>query len=194
MSDTQTIKALLDTEHWRAERKLLRSYILDFGLIETVKWGRLCYTYEDSNIVIIYGMKDYCALGFFKGALINDDQQCLVAPGKDSQAMRQLRFHSRDDIIRCAPLIKSYLAKAIQIEKDGLTISFDAKRKLVYPHELQAALDADPALAQAFSRLTPGRQRGYVLHIEHARQAATRVRRIDTCRPKILAGKGHNER
>ena len=189
-----TVKALLAQTKWQRERQKLRSLILDCGLDESVKWGKLCYAHAGRNVVIIYGLKDYCALGFFKGAVLEDDAKILVAPGKHSQAMRQLRFASIDEIIAAEAHINDMLAKAIRAEKDGLEVAFHAKDQLVYPEELQLALAGDAELARAFGELTPGRQRGSVLYFSDARQATTRRRRIEQCRAKILAGKGRQER
>lgn len=193
MSEKSEIEELLEKKEWQKERKKLRSLILDCDLDENVKWGKLCYTFEDSNAVIIYGMKNYCAVGFFKGSLLEDDDDVLVQPGKHSQAMRQLRFDGLDEIEGREAQIKDYIGKAIQAEKDGLKVDFNEKDDLDYPDDLQDALDDDPDLADAFEDLTPGRQRGYVLHISDAKQSETRVRRIEKWRPKIIEGKGLNE-
>lgn len=194
MADATEVKALLDKTDWRAERRKLRDLILAAGLEEAVKWGKLCYTFEGSNVVIIYGMKDYCALGFFKGSLLEDEAGELVSPGRHSQAMRQLRFGSLADIEKAEDAIRRLIERAIRAEKDGLEVDFGEKHDLDYPDELRQALDEDPELAEAFEALTPGRRRGYVLHIEDAKQPETRTRRIGNARPKILAGKGMSER
>ena len=188
------VETLLNTKTWHKERKKLRSLMLDCGLGEDVKWGKLCYSCHGSNVVIIYGLKDYCALGFFKGALLVDDAKVLVQPGKHSQAMRQLRFKNLDEIIGSEDLIRSYIEKAIQAEKDGREVAFAEKDNLAYPDELQDALDDDAELAKAFDKLTPGRQRGYVLHFADAKQSKTRTSRIVKCRSKIIDGKGLNQR
>lgn len=188
------VEELLNQTRWRKERKKLRSLILSCGLDEDVKWGKLCYSYQDSKVVIIYGMKHYCALGFFKGALLDDDDNILVQPGKHSQAMRQLRFGSLNEITSREILIKDYIGKAIQAEKDGLEVAFDEKDNLGYPTELQDALDDDAEFAEAFDELTPGRQRGYVLYFSDAKQSKTRNSRIKKSRTKIMNGKGVNER
>lgn len=188
------VKHLLAQENWHEERKRLRALILGCGLEERVKWGKLCYAHNDANVAIIYGMKAYCAIGFFKGSLLEDEDEVLVQPGKHSQAMRQLRFRSIAEIEDRADLIIRFIKRAVQAEKDGLEVDFTEKDNLDYPAELQDALDDDPDLAQAFEGLTPGRQRGYVLHICDAKQAETRTRRIEKSRPRILQGKGINER
>ena len=187
------IAELLEQREWHQERKRLREILLEFQLIEEIKWGKLCFTHAGSNVAIFYGMKDYCAIGFFKGALLEDDDGLLVAPGKNSQAMRQLRFNSLDEINACTEVIRSFIEKAIRAELEGLEVDFSAKRNLSYPAELQDAFDADPPLAKAFAQLTPGRQRGFVLYISDAKRTETRKNRIEKSRPKIIAGKGPNE-
>jgi uncharacterized protein YdeI (YjbR/CyaY-like superfamily) len=194
MADSPEINDLLNKSNWQDERRRLRDIILDCDLDERVKWGKLCYDYEDSNVVIIYGMKNRCALGFFKGALLEDEDGVLVRPGKHSQAMRQLRFESLKEIEDSEDTIRCLINRAIQAEKDGLEIEFTEKDSLDYPGELQDALDDDSELAEAFDDLTPGRQRGWVMYISDAKQSETRTRRIDQARPKIIAGKGRNER
>lgn len=190
MSEVSQVQELLAKGEWHNERKALRSLLLAMGLEEHVKWGKLCYAYQGGNIAIIYGMKTCCALGFFKGALLDDSAGVLVAPGKHSQAMRQLRFESLDQIKASEPGITAFIEKAIQAEKDGLQVDFSEKHNLDIPMELQDALDADPELAEAFRQLTPGRQRGYVLHISDASQSETRIRRIGKWRQNIIEGKG----
>ena len=194
MSKNPEVEKLLRQKRWEKERKKLRSLILGCDLVENVKWGKLCYSYRERNVVIVYGMKNYCALGFFKGSLLNDDVDILVQPGKHSQAMRQLRFEGLSEIEGSENRITSFIEKAIQAEKDGLEVDFGEKDNLSYPDELQDALDDNSELAEAFGDLTPGRQRGYVLHISDARQSKTRVRRIEKYRSKIMVGKGLNER
>lgn len=187
-------QALLSKPAWQAERRKLRALILDCGLKEDVKWGKLCYTHEGKNVAIIYGLKDYCAIGFFKGSLIDDDEGVMVAPGEHSQAMRQLRFRGLAEITDGVDDITRFIRKAIQVEKNGLQVDFTEKDALVYPVELQALLDKDPDLAAAFENLSPGRRRGYVLHFSDARQSATRTSRVEKCRSKIMKGKGLQER
>ena len=188
------VRALLNKRIWQLEREKLRALILDCGLEEHVKWGKLCYSFKGSNVVIIYGMKSHCALGFFKGSLLEDRDGVLIQPGKHSQAMRQLRFKSLTEIADNQEEIKSFIQKAIRAEHNGLRVEFGEKDNLEYPDELRDALDSDTKLAEAFEELTPGRQRGYVLHFLEAKQSETRTRRIEKCRPKIMAGKGYSER
>lgn len=194
MAMASVVKTLLAQQDWQQERMALRALILDCGLQEQVKWGKLCYAHDGANVVIIYGMKNYCAIGFFKGALLEDENDALVQPGKHSQAMRQLRFKNLTEIKDSQNVVTSFIEKALQAEKDGLEIDFGEKDNLNYPVELQDALDRDPELAKAFENLTPGRQRGYVLLISDAKQSATRLRRIEKNRSSIFLGKGVNER
>lgn len=188
------VEALLRKAEWQAERKRLRTIILGCQLTEDVKWGKLCYTFRDSNVVMIYGMKRYCALGFFKGALLKDVSGILVRPGKHSQAMRQIRFSTLREIDEMEADVRQYIDAAIEVEKSGLKIDFRERNELELPDELRAELDEDPALKAAFRGLTPGRKRGYILHVSGAKRPDTRVSRIKKCVPRILAGKGVNER
>lgn len=188
------ISALLDRESWHDERLQLHTILLDCGLGVQVKWAKLCYTHENNNVAIIQSTSRYCALGFFKGALLEEHDGTLVSPGKHSQAMRQLRFDNLSDIARSESLIRRLVEQAIRLEKDGRKIEFSEKENLVYPPELQNALDGDSDLAKAFNALTPGRRRGYVLHITEAKQSGTRLSRIAKCTPRILSGQGFNER
>ncbi|MDE9449798.1 YdeI/OmpD-associated family protein [Aliiroseovarius sp. Z3] len=193
MANDPEVADLLKQTSWQDERRKLRDILRDCGLEERVKWGKLCYTYQDNNVAIIYGMKESCALGFFKGALLEDQNGVLIQPGKHSQAMRRLHFESLDEIERGEDMIRRFIGRAIKAEQDGLQVAFTEKDNLDYPDELQEALDDDPELAEAFDDLTPGRQRGWVLHFSSAKQSETRLRRIDKARSKIIAGKGWNE-
>ena len=194
MADNTQIDDLLNQKNWQDERRRLRDILLDSSLEERVKWGKLCYAWEGSNVAIIYGMKNSCAVGFFKGSLLEDGDDVLVQPGKHSQAMRRLHFESLDEIEDSEDTLRRFIERAIQAEKDGLGVEFTEKDNLNYPDELQDALDDDPELAEAFEELTPGRQRGWVLHFSDAKQSETRARRVDNARSKIIARKGWNER
>lgn len=176
------------------EQRRLRAILLDYPLAEELKWRQPCYTFEGGNVVILHAMKDYCGLGFLKGALIDDPEGVLVAPGKNSQAARQMRFANMEEINAREPVLRAIIQSAIAVQKAGLKVEFKAKRELVYPEELQAKLDVDPAFRAAFEALTPGRQRGYVLHISDAKQSETRVNRIEKHVPRILDGKGIHDR
>lgn len=194
MADNAQIDDLLNQKNWQDARRKLRNILLDSGLEERVKWGKLCYAWEGSNVAIIYGMKNSCAVGFFKGSLLEDGDDVLVQPGKHSQAMRRLHFESLDEIEDSEDTLRRFIDRAIQAEKDGLEVEFTEKDNLDYPDELQDALDDDHELAEAFEELTPGRQRGWVLHFSDAKQSETRARRVDNVRSKIIAGKSWNER
>ncbi|TFH85083.1 hypothetical protein EQG41_18910 [Billgrantia azerbaijanica] len=188
------VDVLLNKPEWHEERKQLRALLLDCQLTEQVKWGKLCYSCENSNVAMLFGMKAYCALGFFKGSLLKDPEGILVRPGEHSQAMRQVRFTQIRDIEAMAATLKAYIHEAIAVEKAGLTVAFKEKHELTYPEEFQVVLDADPALKAAFEALTLGRQRGYILHFSAAKQSSTRASRIEKCIPSILEGKGLNDR
>ncbi len=179
---------------WQGETRRLRALLIGCGLDEEFKWRKPCYASDGNNIAIIQGFKGHCSLMFFKGALLEDEQEVLVRPGENSQAARRVDFTSEAEIEKLEPVLRGFVDQAIRLERAGAKIDFDAKRNLTIPEELQAKLDADPGLAGAFRALTPGRQRGYVMHIAAAKQSRTRVARIERAREKILMGKGFNER
>jgi uncharacterized protein YdeI (YjbR/CyaY-like superfamily) len=181
-------------ERWQAEFEQLRAIVLDCGLAEDFKWRHPCYTFEDSNIAIIQGFKAYCALLFVKGVLLKDTMGILVQMTENVQSSRQLRFTAADEIEEMAPIIKAYILEAIEVEKAGLEVDYKETSEFDIPEEFQRKLDADPALKAAFEALTPGRQRGYLLHFSQAKQSKTRASRVEKCTPKILAGKGLNDR
>lgn len=188
------VEALLSQSNWHEERKMLRAIILGRNLTEEVKWGKLCYTFQGGNVVAIFCLKPYCALGFFKGALLKDPAGVLVTPGEHSQAMRQIRFTGADRIQEMEPTLITYIDQAVEVEKSGMKVDFREKRELEYPDEFKNKLAELPELKEAFERLTPGRQRGYVLHFSGAKQSATRTSRIEKCIPGIMEGKGLNDR
>lgn len=188
------IQALLSQSQWHDERLMLRALAHSCDLTESVKWGKLCYSFGNGNVAMIFGMKAYCALGFFKGSLLKDPENILVAPGEHSQAMRQVRFSKAQEIDAVASTLKAYLHEAIELEKTGTRVDFNEKHELTYPQEFQSILEGNAALKVAFEALTPGRQRGYILHFSGAKQASTRTSRIEKCIPSILAGKGINGR
>ena len=172
----------------------LRKILLDCGLTEELKWAVPCYTFEKSNIVLMSAFKEYCALGFFKGALLKDANGILEKPGENTQAARQIRFTNVRDIVEMEPVLKAYINEAIEVQKAGLKVDFKEKTELVFPEELQKKLDETPVLKTAFEALTPGRQRGYILYFSAPKQSKTRVSRVEKCMPKILDGKGLNDR
>lgn len=176
---------------WEAEIEALRVLLLGCGLTEEVKWGAPCFTYEGRNIVILNGMKDYCAVGFFKGALLADAFSVLVRPGEHTHEGRLVRIGSTREVAALASVLRAYVYEAIEVEKAGLSV---ARAALTLPLELSAAFDRDPLLRDAFFALTPGRQRGYALFFGSAKQSATRVARIERYTPHIMKGKGHQDR
>jgi len=179
-------------ETWQAELLQLRTILLGFPFVEELKWGQPCYTLQEKNVAVIGGFKEYCALLFFKGALMADPRGILVAPGS-TQAGRQMRFTSLRQIVAMKAVIKAYVANAMEVEKAGLKVKLKAHSQYKIPDELQRKLDGKPSLKKAFEALTPGRQRGYMLYIAAAKQAATRESRTEKCLPLILAGKGLND-
>ncbi|HSD37693.1 MAG TPA: DUF1801 domain-containing protein [Rhodocyclaceae bacterium] len=178
---------------WQEEVKKLRAIALDCQLTEELKWGTPCYTFQDSNIVLIHVFKEYCALLFFKGALLKDAEGILVQQTKNTQAARQLRFTSAQEIAGMKAVVKAYIKEAIEVEKAGLKVDFKETAEFEMPEEFRATLDEMPALKTAFEALTPGRQRAYLLHFAAAKQAKTRISRIEKCTPQILDGKGLND-
>ena len=177
-------------ERWQAEMTALRALLLDCPLTEDLKWGVPCYTLDGKNVVLIHAFKEYCALLFHKGALMKDPDGVLIQQTDNVQSARQIRFASLDEIHRMQNLLKSYVHEAIDVEKAGLKVVHKTVAEFAMPEEFKAALAADDTLKSAFEALTPGRQRGYLLHFSSAKQSATRESRIEKCRPKIMAGKG----
>lgn len=181
-------------KHWPDELRAVRAIVLEFPFEEELKWRQPCYTFDGANVVILHEMKSCCGLGFLKGALIDDPAGVLVAPGENSQASRQMRFQSVEEVAAKADLLRDILRRAIEVQKAGLRVDFKARHDLDYPEELIDRMEADAGFAEAFEALTPGRKRGYVLHFAGAKQSATRVRRIEKQMPRILDGKGMHDR
>lgn len=181
------------TEQWEEEIEYLRKICLDCKLTEELKWGKPCYSYQGSNIVIIQPFKQSCALMFFKGILLKDSEDILEKPGKNSRIARRIPFTSVNEIIEKESILKSYIFEAIEAEKEGVEIEVDKKPEPT-PEELQKRLDNNAALKKAFEALTPGRQRAYKLYFSAAKQSKTRDSRIEKYIPKILEGKGLNDR
>jgi uncharacterized protein YdeI (YjbR/CyaY-like superfamily) len=179
---------LSQATRWPDELAKLRTIVLGCGLTEDFKWRQPCYTVEGGIVLLISSFRDYCALAFFKGALLKDPNAILIAPGENSQSMRQARFTSIRDITAMEPVLKSYIQEAIANERAGLKI--EKKSTASIPEEFQAKLDDDSALKTAFAALTPGRQRAYLMHFSQPKQSPTREARIEKCVPQILAGKG----
>ncbi len=178
---------------WQEELQKLRMIVLDCGLTEELKWGVPCYLFQKSNIVLIHVFKEYCALLFFKGALLNDPNGILIQQTKNVQAGRQIRFTNVREIVRMKPILKAYIYEAIEVEKAGLKVNFKKSTEFIIPEEFQNKLDKIPALKTAFDALTPGRQRGYILYFSAPKQSKTREARIEKCMQQILDGKGLND-
>ncbi|HTN21346.1 MAG TPA: DUF1801 domain-containing protein [Pelobium sp.] len=178
---------------WQAEMKKLREIILQCPLEETIKWGQPCYTFNNSNVVLIHGFKEYCAVLFFKGALLNDAEKILIQQSENVQAARQMRFTNLQEIISIEKTLKTYIYEAIEVEKAGLKVELKKHTDLVFPEEFQSKIDQNAILKKAFEALTPGRQRAYNLFFSQPKQAKTRESRIEKSIPKILAGKGLND-
>jgi uncharacterized protein YdeI (YjbR/CyaY-like superfamily) len=184
---------LRKAKKWRGEFEKLRMVCLDCGLTEELKWGKPCYTYQESNIVLIHGFKDYCALLFFKGALLKDPRGILVQQTENVQAARQIRFTDVQEIVEMEPILKTYIKEATDAEKAGLEVSYKKTSEFVVPEEFQKRLNDSRALKTAFNALTPGRQRGYILYFSAAKQSRTREARVEKCVRQILDGKGLND-
>ncbi len=178
---------------WKKEFEQLRKIILACGLDEVLKWGQACYSYEGKNVVLIHGFKEYCALLFFKGALLNDPKGILVQQTENVQAARQARFTNAKEITKLATTLKAYVYEAIEVEKAGLKVKLKKITEFPMPDEFKARLNKTKALKTAFEALTPGRQRAYLLHFSQAKQAKTREARIEKYIPQILKGKGLND-
>lgn len=181
---------LSTVNNWRNELSLLREVVRDSELTEELKWGAPCYTYQTKNIAILGGFKEYFSIGFFKGALMKDPKGILLKQGANSRSARIIRFTSGDEIGENKTAIKAYIREAIEIEKSGLKVDLPEADILDGPEEFQAKLEEDAAFRTAFGSLTPGRQRGYLLHFAGAKQAKSRIARIEKCMPRIFAGKG----
>jgi uncharacterized protein YdeI (YjbR/CyaY-like superfamily) len=177
-------------ENWEKEINKLRTIILDCGLTEELKWGCPCYTHQESNIVLIHVFKEYCAVLFFKGALLNDPNGILIQQTKNVQAARQIRFTNVKEIVKLEKLIKAYIYEAIEVEEAGLKVKLKKVAEYSMPEEFQKKLDKSKALKTAFEKLTPGRQRGYLLHFSSAKQSKTREARVEKYMTKIIEGKG----
>ena len=179
---------------WQPEFEAMRKILLACPVSEELKWGKPCYAFEQNNLVIVQGFKAFCALLFPKGALLKDPDGLLEKPGENTQSARRISFTDAKDILRLEATLKAYIEDAIQVEKAGLKVDFKETEDYPIPEELQDKLDEDPAFKAAFEALTPGRQRGYLLHFSSAKQSKTRVARIEKCTPRIFDGIGFNER
>ena len=178
---------------WQKEIEKLRRIVLDCGLTEELKWGCPCYTFQKSNIVLIHVFKEYCALLFFKGALLHDASGILIQQTKNVQAARQIRFTSVREIVKMKPTLKAYIYEAVEVEKAGLKVNLKKTTEFIIPEEFQNRLDRNSALKTAFDALTPGRQRAYILYFSAPKQSKTRESRVEKCMHQILNGEGLND-
>jgi uncharacterized protein YdeI (YjbR/CyaY-like superfamily) len=184
---------LSKSKKWKEEYEKLRNIVLDCELTEEFKWMHPCYTFENKNIVLIHGFKEYCALLFHKGALLKDAHGILIQQTENVQAARQIRFTNVQEIVEMETILKDYIYEAIEVEKAGLEVNFKKHTEYTIPEEFQFKLDEIPALKTAFEALTPGRQRAYILHFSQPKQSKTRESRVEKCMQQILNGKGLND-
>ena len=178
---------------WQKEYEKLRTIILDCGLTEELKWGNPCYTFEDNNIILIHGFKEYCAVLFFKGALLSDANKILIQQTENVQSARQVRFTNVKEIVEMEKNLKAYIYEAIEVEKAGLKVKLKETSEFKIPEEFQNKLNKKPALKKAFEALTPGRQRAYIFHFSQPKLPKTREARVEKNIPRILDGKGLND-
>ena len=179
--------------HWREELEQLRMIILECELTEELKWGVPCYTFQNGNVVLLSAFNEYCALNFFKGALLNDVNCILIQQTKNTQATRQIRFSDVREIEALEKTLKSYIHQAVEIEKAGSNVIYKQTAEFELPKEFENKLEANNALKTAFAALTPGRQRAYILYFSAPKQSRTRESRVEKCLPRILIGKGLND-
>lgn len=184
---------LSKAKKWKEEYEKLRNIVLDCELTEEFKWMHPCYTFEKKNIVLIHGFKEYCALLFHKGALLQDAHGILIQQTENVQAARQIRFTNVQEIVEMETILKAYIYEAIEIEKAGLEVNFKKNTEFLIPEELQNKFDEIPALKTAFEALTQGRQRAYILYFSQPKQSKTRESRVEKCMQQILNGKGLND-
>ena len=179
-----------EAKKWQEEFKKLRMIILDCGLTEELKWGQPCYTLQDKNIVLMHGFKEYSALLFMKGALLNDSKGILIQQTENVQAARQIRFTNVREIVKMENILKAYIHEAIEVEKAGLKVNLKKTSEFKIPEEFQSKLDKSTALKTAFEALTPGRQRAYIFYFSQPKQSKTRESRVEKFMQQILDGKG----
>jgi uncharacterized protein YdeI (YjbR/CyaY-like superfamily) len=182
-----------NADKWQEEFRKLRAVILDCELTEELKWGVPCYTFQKSNIVLIHGFKDYCAILFVKGALLKDANGILIQQTENVQAARQIRFTDVREIVEMETILKAYIHEAIEVEMAGLKVDYKKAAEFNMPEELIEKLEGVPGLQDAFDALTPGRQRAYILYFSAPKQSKTRESRIEKCVPQIFDGKGLND-
>lgn len=194
MSQNQKVDFFFEkTSKWKDCYALLRKLVLETGLTEELKWGHPCYTLKGANVVLIHGFKEYCALLFHKGALLEDSSDMLIQQTKNVQAARQIRFSDFGEIDKKQKEIKAYIFQAIEVEKAGLQVELKKTDEFEMVDEFKQVLEDDSNLKKAFYALTPGRQRAYLLHFSQAKQSKTRTSRIEKNIPAILDGKGLND-
>jgi uncharacterized protein YdeI (YjbR/CyaY-like superfamily) len=181
-------------KQWQEEYENLRMIILDCGLTEEYKWMHPCYTFQESNIVLIHGFKEYCAILFIKGALLKDAKGILIQQTENVQAGRQIRFTNVREIVELEPILKAYIHEAIEVEKAGLKVDYKKPTEFRFPEEFINKLEEVPGLQDAFDALTPGRQRAYIIYFSAPKQSKTRESRVEKCMQQILNGKGLNDR
>lgn len=177
-------------EKWQKEFEKLREIVLDCDLVEELKWGQPCYMFDKKNIVLIHGFKEYCALLFFKGALLKDPHGILIQQTENVQAARQIRFTSVKEIVKLKAVLKAYIYEAVEVEEAGLKVNYKKTTDFKIPEEFQIKLDKSAALKKAFYSLTPGRQKAYIFHFSSAKQSKTREARVEKYTKQILKGKG----
>jgi uncharacterized protein YdeI (YjbR/CyaY-like superfamily) len=175
---------------WQDEFKKLRAIVLASDLTEDMKWGQPCYTLDGKNVVLIHGFKEYCALLFFKGALLKDPKGILIQQTENVQSARQIRFTSASEIVKMKAVLQAYIDQAIEVEEAGLKVKLKETSDVTIPDEFRKKLDEMPALKTAFAALTPGRQRAYIFYFSQAKQSKTREARVEKCIQQILDGKG----
>ena len=180
----------IKAKKWQKEFETLRSIVLDCQLTEELKWGNPCYTFEKKNIVLIHGFKDYCALLFFKGALLKDPKGILIQQTENVQSARQIRFTNVQEIVKLKATLKSYIYEAVKVQESGLKVEFKKTSEFAIPEEFQNKLDKNRALKTAFNTLTPGRQRAYLFYFSSAKQSKTRAARVEKYVEQILDGRG----
>lgn len=178
---------------WEKELQLLRSIILECGLVEELKWSHPCYTFQNKNVVMLGTTKACCAISFFKGVLLKDNNKILIAQTENMQATRQLQFTNTEQIVNLKNTIKAYIFEAIEVEKSGVKVPYKEPVVIAIPEEFQYFLDNDEALKTAFEGLTPGRQKGYLLHFSEPKQSKTKTARVEKWMEQIKCGKGMND-
>ncbi|MEH7332056.1 YdeI family protein [Neobacillus drentensis] len=193
MTNSKVDEFLGKAKKWKEEYEKLRAIVLDCELTEEFKWMHPCYTFKDKNIVLIHGFKEYCALLFHKGALLKDTHGILIQQTENVQAARQIRFTNLQEIVNMETILKDYIYEAIEVEKAGLEVDFKKTTEYIIPEELENKFGEIPALKTAFEKLTPGRQRAYLLHFSQPKQSKTRESRVEKYVQQILNGKGLND-